>query len=63
MLSISCRRLQEQWQLMSAVCLERFPVVTKDKNAIEANIQEMLNQLEFENSHLSDHELRHIEDK
>ncbi|CAK9810606.1 39S ribosomal protein L46, mitochondrial [Anthophora plagiata] len=48
----------EKWDLLSAVCLERHPVITKPMTHIEASYQKMLRQLEFENSKLSDFDIR-----
>lgn len=47
-----------KWDLISAVCLERHPVITKPMTDLEKKFQESLNQIEFENSYKSDHELR-----
>ena len=47
----------EKWDLLSAVCLERHPVITKPMQDIEARFQETLKQIEFENSLLSDFEI------
>ncbi|KAI0211629.1 39S ribosomal protein L46, mitochondrial [Lamellibrachia satsuma] len=61
-LHVSRRCCSEQWQLVSAVCLERFPITTQPKNKIEEDFSELMAKLELEYSHLSDHELRHLED-
>ncbi|ELT99681.1 hypothetical protein CAPTEDRAFT_48121, partial [Capitella teleta] len=50
------------WKIYTAVCLERTPVVTAEKTSIEKEFTEYLNKVEFENSLLSDHEIRHKED-
>lgn len=47
-----------KWDLVSAVCLERHPIITKPMTDFEQRFQESLNQIEFENSYKSDHELR-----
>ncbi|XP_015603780.1 39S ribosomal protein L46, mitochondrial [Cephus cinctus] len=47
-----------KWDLMSAVCLERHPIISKPLNELEAKYQAMLNQIEYENSMKSDHEIR-----
>ncbi|XP_046417824.1 39S ribosomal protein L46, mitochondrial isoform X1 [Neodiprion fabricii] len=54
---------KEKWDLVSAVCVERHPVISKPLKDIEAKFQHYLDQLEFENSMKSDHELRHKKDK
>ncbi|XP_046560193.1 39S ribosomal protein L46, mitochondrial-like isoform X1 [Haliotis rubra] len=52
----------QQWQLMSAVCVERFPVITELKTKMEDRFGELLDKMEFENSLLSNHEIRHRND-
>ncbi|KAI5712453.1 hypothetical protein M8J75_008433 [Diaphorina citri] len=54
---------REKWDLMSAVCLERKPLITRDFNEIEKKVQLLMNELELENSMKSDHELRCIADQ
>ncbi|KZC13340.1 39S ribosomal protein L46, mitochondrial, partial [Dufourea novaeangliae] len=48
----------KKWDLFSAVCLERHPVITKPMEDIEARYHEMLQQREFENSLISDFEIQ-----
>ncbi|XP_041644775.1 39S ribosomal protein L46, mitochondrial isoform X2 [Cheilinus undulatus] len=50
------------WTLMAAVCLQRLPVITADYSPIEQQFKELMDQMEFEKSMLSDHELRLLED-
>jgi len=52
----------KRWQLMSAVCLERWPQITTPMNDIETDISALLSHIENEHSSLSDHELRHLDD-
>ena len=52
----------EKWQLVSAVCLERYPVISAEPNDLEKRYADLLHKTEFENSLESDHELRHRED-
>ena len=52
-----------KFQLFSAVCLQRPAVISAEKNALETEFEEMLHAIENENSLLSDHELRKIEDQ
>ncbi|PSN39092.1 39S ribosomal protein L46 [Blattella germanica] len=62
--STSVNTLRNQkWDLLSAVCLERKPVITKDMNDIEVRYSKMLAQIEFENSYKNDHEMRKEGDK
>lgn len=53
----------EKWDVLSAVCLERHPIITKPMQDIEKRYQEMLRQIEFENSLMSDFEIRVEEEK
>ncbi|XP_031844126.1 mitochondrial ribosomal protein L46 isoform X2 [Nomia melanderi] len=49
---------KKEWDLLSAVCLERHPIITKPMEDIEARYQDMLRQIEFENSLLSETEIQ-----
>ncbi|XP_043254420.1 39S ribosomal protein L46, mitochondrial [Colletes gigas] len=46
------------WDLLSAVCLERHPIITKPMQDIEFRFKELLLQEEYENSLLSDFEIQ-----
>merc|ERR1711978_811246 len=48
----------ENWDLLSAVCLERFPRLTKEFTELDQSYVNMLTTQEVENSFLSNHELR-----
>uniref|UniRef100_A0A336K3T5 Large ribosomal subunit protein mL46 n=1 Tax=Culicoides sonorensis TaxID=179676 RepID=A0A336K3T5_CULSO len=50
---------KQTWDLYAGVLLERLPIITKALNPLEAQVQKMLNDIEFENSLKSDHEIRH----
>ncbi|XP_051560489.1 39S ribosomal protein L46, mitochondrial-like [Myxocyprinus asiaticus] len=50
------------WALHGAVYLQRLPVISHDRNPIEEKFMELMHQMEFERSLLSDHELRLLED-
>lgn len=54
---------KENWDLFSAVCLERKPIITKTLNDIEVNFSKTLARIEFEKSYKNDHEMRKEEDK
>ncbi|CAL7948129.1 unnamed protein product [Xylocopa violacea] len=56
-------RVEEKWDLLSAVCLERHPVITKPMRDIEARYQKILQQIEFENSMISDFEIQQRNEK
>ncbi len=47
-----------QYQLMAAVCLERFPVITNHLDETEKEFQDLIESEEFEESYLSEHEIR-----
>lgn len=53
----------EKWDLLSAVCLERHPIITKPMLDIEARYQKMLQYIEFENSMISDFEMQKQKEK
>ncbi|XP_018399033.1 PREDICTED: 39S ribosomal protein L46, mitochondrial [Cyphomyrmex costatus] len=47
----------KKWDLYSAVCLERHPVIIQSMQEIELKFYNMLKKIEYENSLKSDHEL------
>lgn len=49
---------KKKWDLLTAICVERHPILTKPKLEIEERFQDMLDEVEYENSMKSDHELR-----
>ncbi|XP_077987130.1 large ribosomal subunit protein mL46-like [Glandiceps talaboti] len=57
-----CTEGRKSWKLMGAVCLERYPVITQDLTPTEQKYQDFLDELELENSVLSDHEVQLIQD-
>nr|XP_033321960.1 39S ribosomal protein L46, mitochondrial [Megalopta genalis]XP_033321961.1 39S ribosomal protein L46, mitochondrial [Megalopta genalis]XP_033321962.1 39S ribosomal protein L46, mitochondrial [Megalopta genalis]XP_033321963.1 39S ribosomal protein L46, mitochondrial [Megalopta genalis] len=50
--------IDRKWDLFGAVCLERHPIITKPMEDVEARYQEMLKQIELENSLISDFEIQ-----
>ncbi|XP_023024236.2 mitochondrial ribosomal protein L46 [Leptinotarsa decemlineata] len=52
----------EKWDLLTAVCLERKPVITPAMNEIEREYKQLLSEVELEKSLKSNIELRHEED-
>ncbi|XP_063700306.1 large ribosomal subunit protein mL46 [Culicoides brevitarsis] len=48
----------EKWDLYSGVLLERLPIIGKPLDDVQTRVQNLMNQIEFENSLRSDHELR-----
>lgn len=50
--------VEGKWDLLSAVCLERHPVITKPMQDLEARYKKLLQQIEFENSLMSNYELQ-----
>lgn len=53
----------EKWDLLSAVCVERRPVITKPFSQLERKFYTILNEMEAERSHKSNHEIRRELDK
>ncbi|XP_012539695.1 39S ribosomal protein L46, mitochondrial [Monomorium pharaonis] len=49
---------KRKWDLYSAVCLERHPVIIKPMQEIELKFHNILKKIEYENSLKSDHELK-----
>ncbi|XP_072026818.1 large ribosomal subunit protein mL46-like [Amphiura filiformis] len=47
-----------QYQLMAAVCLERYPVVSNQLDEVEREYQDLIDQEELEESYLSEHEIK-----
>lgn len=53
---------QIKWDVMAGICLLRKPVITKSLTDLEVTYQNVLQEIEYEKSLKSDHELRHIKD-
>lgn len=53
----------EKWDLLSAVCVERRPVITKPFTQLESKVYKLLNEMEAERSYKSNHEIRRELDK
>ncbi len=51
------------WRIASAVCVERLPTLTPPLTQLQKDTLKVLGQIEVENSKLSDHEVRHLEDE
>lgn len=54
---------KEKWDLLSAVSLERKPIIARELNEIEKKMQKLLDKVELEKSSKSDHEIQLITDK
>ncbi|XP_011883466.1 PREDICTED: 39S ribosomal protein L46, mitochondrial [Vollenhovia emeryi] len=52
-----------KWDLYSAVCLERHPVITQPMQEIEQKFHDLLKKIEYENSLKSDYELKKIKEE
>ncbi|KAL0978012.1 hypothetical protein UPYG_G00164780 [Umbra pygmaea] len=50
------------WKLHGAVCVQRLPVLSQDRNPIEDQFAELMHQMELERSVLSEHEQKLLED-
>lgn len=53
----------KRWKIKAAACLQRFPVVSGEKGALEQQYEEFMEQLRFEKSRLSDYELEELREK
>lgn len=53
----------DKWKIYTGVCLERMPRISAEMTDLEKRFAEFLEKLEFDNSLLSDHELRGIQDE
>lgn len=54
---------KEKWDILSAVSLERRPVITRDLNEIEKQFYKQLQEIEYEGSYKSNFEIRMVKDK
>lgn len=45
-----------KWKLATAVCVERYPVITQEMNDIERRFNTMMEEYDVEKSLLSEHE-------
>ena len=52
-----------QWQLVSAVCIQRPPIITPKLTSLQRKYSDLLMKMEVESSILSNHELYAIEDR
>lgn len=59
----SGNNLNEKWDLFSAICLERRPIITPELNEIEREFKQLLSDLEHEKSLKSNYEVRHETEK
>ncbi|XP_071508431.1 large ribosomal subunit protein mL46-like [Diadema antillarum] len=50
-------KTDKPWRLISAVCLERFPVISQEMSEVEQSYLDMVKAVEFERSALSLHEI------
>ncbi|XP_014281195.1 large ribosomal subunit protein mL46 [Halyomorpha halys] len=53
----------EKWDIISAVGLERKPVITRDLTELESRFNQLLLQIEYERSHKSNIEVRQMNDR
>ncbi|XP_067411763.1 large ribosomal subunit protein mL46 [Emydura macquarii macquarii] len=51
-----------RWRLLGALCLQRPPSVTQALEPEQEEMARLVQQIEVEKSHLSDHEIRHLEE-
>lgn len=64
-LASPCRHYstEARWDIVSAVCLERKPVITKPLTLFEQKYKSTLSEIELAGSYKSNHEIRLEEDK
>nr|XP_018898274.1 PREDICTED: 39S ribosomal protein L46, mitochondrial [Bemisia tabaci] len=56
-------RISEKWDVMSAVCIERNPIVSRELNELETKVASLLERLELENSKKCNFELKYQKEK
>lgn len=54
---------ESNWDLVSSVCVQRKPMLTKTLSDFESQYSDLVNRIEFEMSYRSDHEIRVFKDK
>lgn len=54
---------RKRWTIKASACLQRFPVVSREKRGLERQYEDFLEQLRFEKSRLSDYELEELKEK
>ena len=59
----STQTAKEKWDLLSAVCLERKPVIARNLLPIEKEVLSMAQQIEYRLSLKSDHEIQLEKDR
>lgn len=66
MLSVPAQSIQvfkpigHPWHIVTAICVQRFPKLVQQKSPLELEFRSLQNQIKFERSRLSDHELEEI---
>lgn len=51
-----------EWDLYTALCIQRTPLIGPELNWLERRLKDHLNKVEIADSLYSDHEMRHFED-
>lgn len=54
---------KQSWQLHSAVCLQRYPVLSAELKDVEKKVQQYFHESEVNDSFLSDYEMLEIEER
>jgi len=60
--TVAATNKREKWDIFAGVLVERLPIIAKNLNKLETEYQQLLDQIEYEKSCLSDFEIRHIRD-
>ncbi|GAB6021150.1 39S ribosomal protein L46, mitochondrial [Chamberlinius hualienensis] len=55
--------LNQQWNIYGSLYIQRPAIISKDPNPLEKEYSQLLSVIEYENSLLNDHELRHRSDQ
>ena len=51
------------WRITAAVTVERLPLITPQLSPLEEKVKNLFDVMEYENSKMNDHEVRHEEDQ
>lgn len=49
------------WRIVAATCVQRMPLLTREKSELEVRVEELKDKLRWESSRLSDFELEQRE--
>lgn len=61
--STQLQTVEKKWKIVTAVCLERLPVIAPPMKPIEKQMTELFHEMDVIKSLKSDHEIRQEEDR